>query len=204
MAEKKKQKTEHEYVIPLREKIRPAPRYKKTNKALKTIKEFVARHMKVYDRDLDKIKVDKYVNEFIWARGIKNPPHSVRVKAKKDSEGIVRVELVNYPDKLKYKKLREEKLKKEALEKVESKKSLKEKMQETIKGRKGKEEISEDKNADGIDDKSEIKEKEETSKAAEEKLEEDMAKKEKHTTKAKSGKEKLAEKKEYDQRSQHK
>ena len=34
MAEKKTEKTEHEYVIPLREKYRHAVRYKKTPKAI--------------------------------------------------------------------------------------------------------------------------------------------------------------------------
>src|SRR4030042_6738340 len=110
-------KLEREYIIPLREKIRVVPRYKKTNKAVKTIKEFIARHMKVYDRDLNKVKVDKYVNEFLWARGIRNPPHSVKVKAIKTGD-IVRVELVDYPDKLKFKKLRAERLGKEAKETI--------------------------------------------------------------------------------------
>src|SRR3989339_763149 len=45
------------YIIPLREKCRSVPRYKKTNKAVKTIKEFIARHMRVQNRDLEKIKI---------------------------------------------------------------------------------------------------------------------------------------------------
>jgi ribosomal protein L31E len=36
---------QREYVIPLREKCRPVARYKKTNKAIKTIKEFLVKHM---------------------------------------------------------------------------------------------------------------------------------------------------------------
>lgn len=206
MAEKKKEKTEHEYVIPLREKYRHVARYKKTPKALKSIKEFVARHMKIYDRDLNKIKVDMNVNEYIWARGIKNPPHSVKVKVVKNADGTVKVDLVNYPDKLKFKKLRQEKMAKEAKEAVDKKKTLKEKMQETVKGavQGGKKEKTEDANNDGIEDKKENVEKEETSKEAEEKIEKDLAKAEKKTTKTKSGKEKLGDKKELDQRSQHK
>lgn len=188
----KNNKIEREYIIPLREKYRHVARYKKTPKAIKSIKEFVARHMKIYDKDLNKIKLDTNVNEFLWARGIKNPPHSVKVKAIKDTEGLVRVELVDYPEKLKFKKLRQEKMDKEAKELAEKKKTLKERVQETMRGGKNKEEPEE------------VKEKEETSMEAEEKIEEEMAKKEKHTAKAKSGKEKLAEKKEYDQRSQKK
>ena len=91
MAEKAKEaKLEREYIIPLREKIRVVPRYKKTNKAIKSIKEFVAKHMKVYDRDLNKIKIDKYVNEFIWARGIRHPPHDIKVKVIKTGEIVKR------------------------------------------------------------------------------------------------------------------
>ena len=52
-------KIEREYVIPLREKCRVSPRYKKTPKAIRVIKEFIIRHMKVYDRDLNKIKIDR-------------------------------------------------------------------------------------------------------------------------------------------------
>ncbi len=199
MAKKEiKENIEREYVIPLREKCRVAPRYKKTNKAVKTVKEFLVKHMGIYDRDLNKIKIDKYLNEYLWARGIKNPPHKVKVKAVKSGD-IVKVELIEYPEKLKFKKMREEKLKEEAKKKVESKKTIMEKAKETMQSKK-----QDDKNKDGIEDKKEEKIKEETSKEAEEKIEKEIAKKEKHTIKAKKGKEKLAEKKEYDQRSQHK
>ena len=47
------------YVIPLRKKVKVVPRYKKANKAIRTIKEFLVRHMKIRDRDLRKIKIDK-------------------------------------------------------------------------------------------------------------------------------------------------
>jgi large subunit ribosomal protein L31e len=177
MAEKKKEKTEQEYLIPLREKYRHVARYKKTPKAIKSVKEFIAKHMRIYDKDLNKIRLDKYVNEYLWARGIKNPPHEIRVKAIKDSEGIVKVELVNYPDKLKFKKLREEKVSKEAKEAIEKKKSLKERMQETMKGAN-----KEDENKDGVEDKKEIEEKKESVKEAGEKMQKEMAKKEKHDT----------------------
>lgn len=121
---------ENIYVIPIREKIRVVPRYKKTNKAIKTIKEFLAKHMKIYDRDLNKIKIDKYLNEFMWARGIKNPPSKVKVKAVKDVNGIVKVELFDFPDKLNFKKLREEKKEAKALEAVKKKKTMMQKAKE--------------------------------------------------------------------------
>ncbi len=120
----KDQDIEREYVIPLRKKFKKAVRYKKTPKAVKSIKEFLAKHMKIYDRDLNKIKLDKYLNEFMWARGIKNPPHKIKVKAIKDINGIVKVDLVDFPDKLKFKKLRAEKVEAAALKTAEKKKTL--------------------------------------------------------------------------------
>lgn len=119
----KKNKIEREYVIPLRKKFKHVPRYKKTNKAVKTIKEFLARHMKIYDRDLNKIKIDKYLNEFLWFRGIRKPPAKVKVKVVKEDD-IVNVELLEMPEKLKFKKAREEKRDKKAKEQIEKKKKL--------------------------------------------------------------------------------
>lgn len=126
MADKKeipKIEKEREYIIPIREKIRVAPRYKKTNKAVKAVKEFLAKHMKIRDRDLTKIRLDPYLNEFLWGRGIRNPPHKVKVKAIKKGE-IVTAELVDFPKKLTARKAREEKLGKLSQE-VRKKKSVK-------------------------------------------------------------------------------
>lgn len=145
MAKKKTEpieKIEREYIIPLREKCRPAPRYKKTPKAIRTIKEFLVRHMKIRDRDLDKIKIDKYLNEFMWGRGIKNPPHKIKIKAIKEGE-IVRVELAEFPEKLKFKKLREEKIEQRTKEISEGKKKISEKTKEEIE--KVKEKTEEEK-----------------------------------------------------------
>ena len=130
--ESKTSNTKKEYTIPLREKCRPVPRYKKTPKAIKTIKEFLVRHMKIRDRDLKKIKLDKYLNEAVWFKGIKNPPIKIKVKAIKEGD-IVRVELAEMPDKLKFKKLREEKREQKAKESVKDKKTLMEKAKEGIK-----------------------------------------------------------------------
>ena len=114
MADKKETKPEiaREFVIPLREKCRVVPRYKKTNKAVKTIKEFLVRHMKIRDRDLNKIKLDVHLNEFLWKDGIRYPPHKVKVKATRDGENV-RVELVSLPKKIEQKKARKEKINKE-------------------------------------------------------------------------------------------
>ena len=53
---------EREYTIPLRKEWRKVPEYKRANKAAKAIKEFMVRHMKNYDRDLKKIKIDILLN----------------------------------------------------------------------------------------------------------------------------------------------
>ena len=106
MADKKqepKQVLEREYIVPLRRGWLKVPDYKRTNKAVKTLKEFIAKHMKIYDRDLNKIKLDRFLNEFLWARGIKNPPHKVKVKAIQEGDNVL-VELVDFTDKLKFKK----------------------------------------------------------------------------------------------------
>ena len=174
MAEDKLTKIEKEYTIPLREKVRSVPRYKKTNKAVRTIKEFLARHMKVYDRDLNKIKIDKYLNEYLWFRGIRNPPHKVKIKATREGE-IVRVELLEFPEKLKFKKAREEKREQKGAETAKKKKEEK-KTEEKI----------EEKNKDGVEDKKEESEKKSAVIEAGQEFEKAEAKKMKHTTKPKT------------------
>lgn len=99
--EEPKTELEREYVIPLRLNFLKVPRYRRTNKAIKTIKEFLAKHMKVEDRDLSKIKIDMYLNQEVWFRGIKKPPVKIKVKAVK-RDGIVYAELAEIPDKVKF------------------------------------------------------------------------------------------------------
>ena len=80
--------------------------------------------MKIYDRDLKKIKVDKALNEMVWLRGIRKPPIKIKVKVIKDGE-IVRVEAVDILDKIKFKKAREEKREKKATDVGKKKKAEK-------------------------------------------------------------------------------
>ncbi|MCK5043611.1 60S ribosomal protein L31, partial [Candidatus Pacearchaeota archaeon] len=124
MAKKIETKTdeiEREYTIPLRKEWKKVPRYKRANKAIKAIKEFLVQHMKIRDRDLKKIRLDKSLNEVIWSRGIKKPPVKIKVKATKKGD-IVRAELSVVPGKLKFKRLREEKIEKKAMQAAEKKK----------------------------------------------------------------------------------
>ena len=120
MAEEKKI-LEREYIIPLRRKCLHTPRYKKVPKAIKIVKQFIAKHMTLRDDDLRKVKIDRYLNEQLWFRGIRNPPAKIKVKAKKEN-GEVYVELVEMYAGMKFKKQREENKKKEAEKKKETKK----------------------------------------------------------------------------------
>lgn len=76
-------------VVPLR-KTKQAPRTRRANRAIKEIREFVARHMKTEE---DKVWIDASVNEKIWQNGIRNPPSKITVKTVKFQDGLVEVTL---------------------------------------------------------------------------------------------------------------
>jgi len=113
-----------EYIVPLRRKFLKTPRHKRVPKAIKALKKFVARHMKIRDGDLKKIKLDKSLNEEMWFRGIKKPPAKIKIKVKKDGE-VIRVELAELSEKARWKKKKEMELKQTA-EKVKAKKKAEE------------------------------------------------------------------------------
>jgi len=164
MAEKTHEKLERIYVIPLREACMRVPSYKKARKAVVTIKEFIAKHMKVADRDTNKVKLDVYLNNDIWFRGPRNAPSKVKVKAVKEGE-IVHVTFAEIPEFVKFAQAKHEKLHKrdgKKQEKVEEKKE---------------EKTEEDKKAE--------EEKEKSSAIAKEQIAEQHAQAQKHTTKAK-------------------
>ena len=94
MAETKME--EREYVVPLRRHWLNVPRYERTRKAIKAIKNFVAKHMKVTDRDIDKVKLDVYLNNDLWFRGRASPPSRVKVKVRRDGE-LVHVSFAETP-----------------------------------------------------------------------------------------------------------
>lgn len=174
--ETKTDKLEREYIIPLRKEWKKVPRYKRANKAVKAVKEFLARHMKIYDRDLKKIKIDKYLNEALWIRGIKKPPIKIKIKAVKEGD-IVTAELLEMPEKLKFKKLREEKIENKA-KKSSEKKKLEKTPSETETKSEEQEKIEEE--------KKEGKEKEISSAEATKQLEKKIAKQSRHESKSKT------------------
>jgi len=173
MAAPKKQEPksvlEREFNVPLRKGWLKVPRYKRANKAVKTLKEFLARHMKLYDDDLRKIKLDILLNNELRFRGMKKPPAKVKVKAVKYDDGIVRVELVNVPAHVKFAKLKKEKKKEEVEKKVAEKAETKPAEEE----------------AENPEESEETKEKEAASKEETQKIAKSQAKTEKHTSKDK-------------------
>lgn len=173
---KSKTEIEREYTIPLRVKWKNVPRYKRTNRAVKGIKEFLVRHMKIRDRDLNKIKIDRYLNEYVWFRGIKNPPSKIKVKAVK-KDGIVNVELFELPKNLDFKKKKEERIEKRG-EETKKKKSLLQKAQEKTTS-------SEEKSDEKTEEK---KEKEEEKKSAVVEAGKQIAKQEARKTKHQTSK----------------
>ena len=108
MAEKKTDKIEREYTIPLRRFWINVPHYERTGNAIKTIKKFIAKHMKVQDRDIDKVKLDVHFNNNLWFKGRASPPAKVKVKATKEGD-IVRVDFVEIPQHVKFVKAKLEK-----------------------------------------------------------------------------------------------
>jgi len=101
---------EREYIVPMRKGFMNVPHYRRAKKAVKTLKEFMVRHMNVRDGDTRKIKVDINLNNEIWFRGIKNPLHKIKVNAKK-VDGLVYVTLADPAEYVKFAMARQEKRK---------------------------------------------------------------------------------------------
>ena len=87
------------YTIPLGKAWIGPPR-KRAPRAMRIIKSFLIKHMKLEKRgegeeeeEPKKLIISNEVNEKIWSRGIEKPPRKVRVRAAKDKEGNVTVYL---------------------------------------------------------------------------------------------------------------
>ncbi len=76
------------YTVPLRKAYWTGSRLRRSNKAVRMLREFVERHMKP-----EELLIQPEVNERIWARGIQKPPRRLRIRATKNSENLVRVYL---------------------------------------------------------------------------------------------------------------
>jgi len=182
MAEtEKKILLEREYIVPLRKEWLKVPKYKRANKAVKALKEFIARHMKIYDRDLKKIKIDIYLNNELRFRGMRKPPQKIKVKAIKYENGTVEVKLPVLPKHVEFELARKAKQEAERIEKEKVIKEKAEEKKEEEKGEKAEERKAErEEEKEKKEEKIEEKEKVIASKEAELQLEKQQAKQTKH------------------------
>jgi len=85
MAENENSGNVREYTINLRREWLKASRFKRAKRAVKALREFIKRHLKVED-----VIISNAVNNFIWKRGIRKPPAKITVIAeKKDNKAFV-------------------------------------------------------------------------------------------------------------------
>ncbi len=76
---------ERVYTIPLRKAYR-APRPRRSEKAIKVIREFLERHTKP-----SVLKIDPSINEEVWKRGIEKPPRRIKVTVKIEEKDGARI-----------------------------------------------------------------------------------------------------------------
>jgi large subunit ribosomal protein L31e len=101
----KKEKPEEEiveekfYTIPLG-KAWIVPPKRRAPKAIRMIRDFVTKHMKLEARKEGeeeeapkRLIISNEVNETIWSRGIEKPSRKIRIRAAKDKEGNITVYL---------------------------------------------------------------------------------------------------------------
>jgi large subunit ribosomal protein L31e len=86
--------TEKTFTIPLRSEWLKTVKYKRAKKAVRAVREFLARHMKV---SFDNVRIGRYLNLELWKHGIKNPPSRVKINATKDDKGFVMAEIFGAP-----------------------------------------------------------------------------------------------------------
>ena len=143
------------HVIPLRKEWLKVPRWKRTKKAIRAVREYLIKHMKS-----ENVKIGRYLNEYIWERGMRKPPGKIKVRVSKDGE-VIRAELFDAPVEKKDEKKEIKEKKVVGEEKEETKEKLLEKVS-------SKEEIEEEKKKK----KPEVSEQEKTLKKTERKIKE--------------------------------
>jgi len=85
------------YTIPLG-RAWISPRKKRAPRAMRILKSFVRKHMKLRteaegEEEAEKLVISNDVNERIWGRGIEKPPRKLKVRAVRDKEGIITIYL---------------------------------------------------------------------------------------------------------------
>jgi len=76
------------YTVPLRKETHKVPQYKRAKKAVTAVRLFLKKHMKG-----DTVKIGPALNNQLWSRGIKNPPHKISLEASKQDDYIILAEL---------------------------------------------------------------------------------------------------------------
>lgn len=110
-------KLERIYTIPL-SKAYDYIRTRRTERAVKLLREFVARHMKV---ELENVRISEGVNSLLWRDSIQKPPRRIKVRVVKE-EGMAKAWLLGEEEEMKKK----EDARKKADEKKEAEKKAKE------------------------------------------------------------------------------
>ncbi|MFX0096439.1 MAG: 50S ribosomal protein L31e [Candidatus Hodarchaeota archaeon] len=77
---------ERVYTVPIHKVVKYIKPKGRAKKAVKTLREFISKHMKA-----DVVLINPDVNEKIWEKGIENPPHKIKVRATRDIDGVVEV-----------------------------------------------------------------------------------------------------------------
>lgn len=85
-------KLERVYNVPLRKEWLKVPKYQRAAKAMRALRAFVLRHMKT-----EEAIIGPFVNMEVWSRGMRNPPHHVKINAVKEEDGTVVIELFGKP-----------------------------------------------------------------------------------------------------------
>ena len=180
MAEKE---LERIYVIPLQKIKHYTSASRLAPRAIKEIKRFLVRHMKVEEND---IWIDNSVNENIWSRSKYKIPNRVRVRAIKFDDGVVEVSL----PELELKESRREEIK--AVK--ETKKPILKKEEEKPAEEGEEEKEKEIKEEEKTEDKGKGETKEEKKKEEETAVEEEKRDKQESESKIEKVKEKNKEK----------
>ena len=74
---------ENIYTIPFYPRLNKTAPYRRTPRAIRLLKEFIIKHTKA-----DFVVIDEELNEFMWRKGIRNPPRKIKEK-------IATVELIH-------------------------------------------------------------------------------------------------------------
>lgn len=74
---------ERAYTINIRRGTLTSPKWEKSNDSVVFVKKFLERHMKTKD-----VKIDNSISEKIWEHGSKYPAGKIKVKVRKDDDGV--------------------------------------------------------------------------------------------------------------------